>query len=61
MRERNGDFDYVCNIAKDNTKPSVHFYEFSTGPFKFGKTKLKHEYVIHLAANQYKDYGLVTC
>jgi phenylacetate-CoA ligase len=60
MRERNGDFNYVCTIAKDNTKPTIHFYNFATGPFKADKTKLKHEYVVHLAADQYKDYGVVT-
>lgn len=59
MRARNGDFNYVCTIAKDNTKPTIHFYAFGTGPFKSDKTKLKHEYVVHLTADQYKDYGMV--
>jgi hypothetical protein len=56
----NGDFNYVCTIAKDNTKPTVHFYEFATGPFARDKAKLKHEYVTHLTVDEYKDYGLVT-
>jgi phenylacetate-CoA ligase len=60
MRARNGDFNYVCTIAKENTKPTIHFYEFASGPFKSDKAKLKHEYVVHLSAAQYKDYGLVT-
>jgi phenylacetate-CoA ligase len=59
MRTRNGDFNYVCTIAKDNTRPTIHFYEFGTGPFKADKTKLKHEYVVHLTAHQYEDYGLI--
>ena len=59
MRMRNGDFNYVCTIAKDATTPTIHFYEFATGPFKSDKTKLKHEYVVHLTAGQYKEYGLI--
>ncbi len=60
MRAHNGDFNYVCTIAKDNTKPTVHFYEFATGPFAHDKAKLKHEYVTHLTVDEYKGYGLVT-
>jgi phenylacetate-CoA ligase len=60
MRVRNGDFNYVCTIATDNTKPTIHVYDFATGPFKADKAKLKHEYVVHLSADQYKNYGLLT-
>ncbi|MDQ3018811.1 MAG: CoF synthetase [bacterium] len=60
MRERNGDFDYVCSIAKEATKPTIRMYDHGTGPFKTDKAKLKHEYVVHLDAGEYSDYGLTT-
>lgn len=60
MRARNGDFNYVCTIAKDNTKPTIRFYEFATGPFKSDIAKLKHQYVVHLTADESKDYGIVS-
>ena len=40
-----GDFATVYSTAPEDQRPEVRLYEYRTGPFQAGHTKIKHSYV----------------
>ncbi len=48
LRRRNGDFHNAIRTSPPQSRPTIAFYDFRTGPFQHDGAKLKNEYVWQL-------------